>query len=117
MQNAVNKYGVVALMALLLAGCGAEWHPPQPGDTACLGTQVRDFHVAYYRAVDVCGTKLPDLTGDPELQAFSRAWEIPYQYNPRLDAAIKNHNWAQQVPTGSHIPDGLWDVVAAQIAP
>lgn len=98
--------GPAALAFLtMLAGCGITFHPKQPGDTACLGEQVRDFHVEFYRAVQICDTPLPDLTGDFELQQYASAYDIPYQYNPRLDGQIKNRNWKDMLLVGSHIPN------------
>ncbi len=95
---------LVALLAIL-GGCGVTFHPKQPGDTACLGEQVRDFHVEFYRAVQICHTPDPDLTGDFELQQYARTYDIPYQYNPRLDGLIKNHNWRDMLLVGSNIPN------------
>ena len=97
---------MTALLVALgpLAGCGVDFHPPHPGDTACLGNQVRDFGVPFYRAVQICGTPNPDLTGDTELQQYAGAYDISYRYQPTLDAAIKRQNWRMQLLVGSHIP-------------
>jgi hypothetical protein len=108
------------LMVLAMAplgACGATWHPKMAGDTACLSDQVRNFHVPFYQAVDICHTPLPDLTGDAQLQTYASAWGIPYQYNPRLDAQIKRMNWYSQVPIGSHIPTGQYGLTSAEISP
>lgn len=94
---------VAALAAL--AGCDIQFHPKQPGDTACLDQQVKTFHVPFYQAVDICGTPLPDLTGDAELQRYAASYNIPYKYNPRLDAAIKRRNWSRSIPIGTLIPN------------
>ena len=97
---------IVAMTAFTaLAGCDVQFEPKQPGDTACLGRQVRDFHTPLYQAVDICGTRLPDLTGDAELQRYASAYNISYQYNPRLDAEIKRKNWSQFILTGTLIPN------------
>ena len=89
----------------MLGGCGITFHPKQAGDTACLGEQVRDFHVEFYRAVSICNTPLPDLTGDFELQQYAQTYDIPYQYNPRLDGLIKSRNWRDMLLVGSNIPN------------
>ena len=91
-------------MLALLGGCGATFHPPRLGDTACLDTQTRDFHLDMYRAVDVCGTPLPDLTGDAYLQQYAAAWDISYRINPVLDARIKRMHPGEMFFTGSLIP-------------
>lgn len=107
---------ISAFMLLAVSGCGIDFHPKQAGDTACLGQQVRDFHVEFYRAVDICGTPLPDLTGDFELQQYASAYNISYQYNPRLDALIKSRNWRTMLETGSHIPED-YGLNSAEINP
>ena len=96
---------LVLLPALVaLAGCGINFHPPRPGDTACLGTQVRDFRVPFYRAIDICGTPNPDLTGDVELQQYASAFDISYRIQPALDAAIKRGDPQMELLVGTHIP-------------
>lgn len=102
----MTRFQGTALMALLamLGGCGIDFHPKQAGDTACLGQQVRDFHVEFYRAVQICDTPNPDLTGDVELQQYAEIYAIPYQYNPRLDGLIKNRHWRDGLLVGSNIP-------------
>ncbi len=98
---------VAALLTALapLAGCGVDFHPPRPGDTACLDDQVKDFGVPFYQAVQICGTPNPDLTGDTDLQQYAGAYDIDYRIQPALDAAIKHGNWREQLLVGSHIPE------------
>ncbi|MGI4744910.1 MAG: hypothetical protein ACRYGI_15980 [Janthinobacterium lividum] len=96
---------VAATAFTVLAGCDVQFHPKQPGDTACLDHQVKDFRTPLYQAVDICGTPLPDLTGDAELQRYASAYNISYQYNPRLDAEIKRKKWSQSILIGTLIPN------------
>ncbi len=105
---------LLAVAALALGGCSADFHPPRLGDTACLDTQVVDFHVEMWRAVEICGTPLPDLTGDYYLQQYAAAWDISYRINPVLDAQLKRRNWKQLVRTGSMIPDA-YDITSAEL--
>ena len=106
--------GVAAVAVLaFLGGCDANFHPPRAGDTACLDTQTRDFHVDMYRAVDICGTPLPDLTGDFYLQQYAAAWDISYRINPVLDARIKQMHRNEMFFTGSLIP-GDYSFTAAE---
>ena len=108
---------LAALPALaLLAGCGVDFHPPRPGDTACLGTQVRDFRVPFYRAVNICGTPNPDLTGDLELQQYASAYDISYRIQPTLDAAIKRHDPEMELLVGTHVPQD-YGLNSAEIGP
>ncbi len=97
---------LLAVVALTLGGCSADFHPSRPGDTACLDTQVVDFHVEMWRAVEICGTPLPNLTGDYYLQQYAAAWDISYRINPVLDAQIKRQHWNELIQTGSLIPGG-----------
>ena len=98
-----GRVGAVAMLALL-CGCDANFHPPRVGDTACLDTQTRDFHVDMYRAVVICGTPLPDLTGDFYLQQYAAAWDITYRINPVLDAQIKRRRRSEMLFTGKLVP-------------
>ncbi len=97
---------LLAVVALALGGCSADFHPPRIGDTACLDTQVVDFHIEMWRAVEICGTPLPNLTGDYYLQQYAAAWDISYRINPVLDAQIKRQHWKELIQTGSLIPGG-----------
>ena len=108
----------LTLLALLapLGGCGIDFHPKRPGDTACLGTQVRDFNVPFYQAIQICDTPVPDLTGDEELQQYAAAYDISFRYQPALDAAIKRQDWTGQLLVGSHIPQD-YSLDSAEIAP
>ena len=108
---------LAAFPALLaLSGCEIDFHPPRPGDTACLGTQVRDFRVPFYRAVDICGTPNPDLTGDLELQQYASAYDISYRIQPMLDAAIKRHDPQMELLVGTHIPMD-YGLTSAELSP
>lgn len=101
----IIKTIIVMTAVTALAGCDVQFHPKQPGDTACLDRQVKDFHVPFYQAVEICGIRLPDLTGDAELQRYASAYNISYQYNPRLDAEIKRKSWSQSILIGTLIPN------------
>jgi hypothetical protein len=101
------------ILVVCVGGCGASFHPPLPGDTACLNAQVRDFHVEMYRAVDICGT-LPDLTGDTYLQQYAAAWNISYRINPTLDARLKRSRWSEMILIGSLIP-GDYGLTTAEL--
>ena len=63
-----------------------------------------EFHVPFYQAVSICKVKLPDLTGDPELQGSTLAWNIPFTIRPKADAEIKAFNRDHIIDTGSHLP-------------
>ena len=58
----------------------------------------------FYRAVAICKTKLPDLTGDTALQSAALASNVPFTIRPNADAAIKAFNRDRIVDTGSHLP-------------
>ncbi len=105
---------LLALVALAVGGCSADFHPPRLGDTACLDTQVVDFHIEMWRAVEICGTPLPDLTGDYYLQQYAAAWNISYRINPVLDAQIKRRHWKELIQLGSMIPDA-YDITSAEL--
>ncbi|NPD66112.1 hypothetical protein HN018_19825 [Lichenicola cladoniae] len=66
---------------------------------------MKDFHVPVHQAVEICGAQLPDLTGDADLQRYASAYNISYQYNPRLDAEIKHESWSQSILIGTLIPN------------
>ncbi len=76
----------------------------QGRDIPCFRHQVVDFGVPFYRAVATCKTKLPDLTGDTELQSAALASNAPFTIRPNADAAIKAFNRDQNFDTGSHLP-------------
>ncbi len=109
------------MTALLLAmapltGCGIDFHPQKPGDTACLDSQVDDFGTLFYQAIQICGTPVPDLTGDVELQQYAQAYDIPYRYQPALDAAIKRHDFRTLLLVGSQVPEQR-SLNAAELGP
>ena len=57
-----------------------------------------------FRAVGICKTPLPDLTGDPELQGEALAWNIHFTIRPKADKEIKDYNQHLFIETGSHLP-------------
>ncbi len=92
------------LAVATLAGCGIDFHPNKPGDTACLDSEVKDFGRPFYQAIQICGTPVPDLTGDVDLQQYAQAYDIPFRYQPALDAAIKRRDFGMLLLVGTHIP-------------
>ncbi len=73
-------------------------------DVPCLRYQVVDSKVPFYRAITICKTAKPDLTGDPQLQNDALTYNIPFTIRPRADADIKAFNHDQILDTGSHLP-------------
>ena len=66
--------------------------------------QVVEFHLPFYQAISICKVKLPDLTGDPEVQSSALAWNIPFTIRPKADAEITAFNRDHIIDTGSHLP-------------
>ena len=58
-------------------------------DVACLRRQTINYGVPFNVAMVFCKSKLPDLTGDLQLQEHAYAWKIPFQILPKADAEIK----------------------------
>ncbi len=58
----------------------------------------------FYRAVGICKTTKPDLTGDAELQGSALSWNVPFTIRPKADAEIKAYNRDAILDTGSHLP-------------
>lgn len=101
--------GLLALAFLTVTTSCAEtttWQrlsADQGRDIPCFRHQVVESGVPFYRAVAICKTKLPDLTGDTELQSAALASNVPFTIRPNADAAIKAFNRDQNVDTGSHL--------------
>lgn len=81
------------LLMLLVAGClgecGATWHPYKAGDTACLDGQVFDYYQPLDRALAACGTSVPNLTGDRNLQQVALNAGVPFRVDLPLDQTLK----------------------------
>lgn len=78
-----------SLVILPLAGCGASFDPYTAGNTKCLNTQLIDFQVTWSQSLAACGTKIPDLTGDAELQTLAKYDHIRFTIDPLLDKKLK----------------------------
>lgn len=76
---------LVLLAAVLLGGCSAHWYPYTADDTVCLNKQVYYNHLSMDRAVSACGTSVPDLTGDKNLQQVAMNAGVPFRVDPHLD--------------------------------
>ena len=94
----------------------SEARSAQNQDSACLGIQVHDFHVPFYRAVDICNTPHPDLTGDVELQEYAAAWNIPFTVNPAAPAQLRA-SASDVADTGSHIRGQYYRITPAELLP
>ena len=73
------------LAATLLGGCSAHWYPYTAEDTVCLNKQVYSNHLPTGRAVSACGTSVPDLTGDENLQQVAMNAGVKFRVDPALD--------------------------------
>ena len=75
--------------AILLGGCGARWNSYIAQDTVCLNKQVYARHLPMDRALTACGTTVPDLTGDKNLQQVAMSAGVKFRVDPNLDGDPK----------------------------
>jgi len=92
------------LAAILLGGCSAHWYPYTAADTVCLNKQVHSYHLPMDRAVSACGTSVPDLTGDKNLQQLAMNAGVPFRVDPNLDRKFKTAGDGVAQPGASFTP-------------
>ena len=106
---------VLTTCGMVLGGCGASWHPYTAGDTDCLNTNMVYFHSTWSQSLAACGTRVPDLTGDAELQRLARYDHVRFWIDPDRDRALKLTDHSHRTDDAPYdqysavIPGAPWD--------